>query len=324
MTPPATAGGHPGGMIMFWKHTVVAIACTLPLALSGCSEQGEPYEPAAVTRGTVEMALTISGTTDLDRDGVVVQFGSRLRKMAPDDAWSFTWEEGVYSVSVTGVKDNCQVEDGASREVTVVPEQTAALAINVICEPLGPAQVAFYATTANVVKGGSNKDTVYETGELEVGCFEGETIWGCTYTVFRFDGIEEILDGRSVKSAVLRVYATALPPDGPATFQVRRYGEGEWDAQSITWNTRPPRIGDYGFTQPPADEGTPMELDLTQLVRNWNQGVWERNGFQLLDRLARVDIATWPEAPFSNLMYLESDDTYTDPTRCPHLYIEFE
>ncbi len=306
---------------MFWKHTVVAIACTLPLALSACSEQGEPYEPAAATRGSVEIALTISGTTDLDRDGVVVQFGSRMRMLAPDDAWNFTWEEGVYSVSVTGVKDNCHVEDGASQEVTVVPEQTATLSINVICEPLGPAQLAFFATTANVVKGGS-RDTVYETGELEVGCWDGEQGSGTIYSLFRFDGIEDVLDGRKVKSAVFRVYLTALPPDGPATFQVRRYGEQEWNAQSITWNTRPERIGVYGVTQPPTDTATPMELDLTQLVRNWNQGVWERNGFQLLDELAMNP--TWPDPPFSNLMFLESDDTFTDQGRRPHLFIEFE
>ena len=157
---------------MFWKHTAVVIACTLPFVLGGCDDESEPgYEPAQPTRGMVELAVNITGTTDLDRDGVVVRFAGRLKEMNSQEMWVFGWEEGEYEAQVSGVKANCAVQGGATHALSVVAGETRSLTIEIVCEPLGPAQIEFFATTANIVKI-SDRDTNFETGQLEVGCWE--------------------------------------------------------------------------------------------------------------------------------------------------------
>ena len=310
---------------MFWKHTAVVIACTLPFAIGGCDDEGVPYEPNESTRGMVELTVSINGTTDLDRDGFVVRFASRLKKMDAEDAWVFGWDEGDFEATIGGVASNCAVQGGPSHSVSVVAGQTTSLGFEVICEPLGPAQIEFFATTANIVKI-SDRDTNFETGQLEVGCWEDALTgpWGCVYSVFRFDGIEEVMAGRVVKSAKLLVYPTSSPPGGAQFgYEVMRYGEGEWDAQTLTYNTRPPRLGSVGSAPPMTAVGTPVEIDLTDLVQNWNRGIWLRNGIQLIDGLT-LNGDLYPDPPSDNRHNFESDDTYTDHSHCPHLLIEFE
>jgi len=311
---------------MFWKHTAVVIACTLPFVLGGCDDESEPgYEPAQPTRGMVELAVNITGTTDLDRDGVVVRFAGRLKEMNSQEMWVFGWEEGEYEAQVSGVKANCAVQGGATHALSVVAGETRSLTIEIVCEPLGPAQIEFLATTANIVKI-SDRDSNFETGELEVGCWEDALTgpWGCVYSVFLFDGIEEVMAGRVVKSATLVVYPTSLPPSGPQWgYEVMRYGEGDWDAQTLTYNTRPPRLGSVGAAPPMTAVGTPVEVDLTELVQNWNRGIWLQNGIQLIDGLT-LHGELYPDPPSDNRHNFESDDTYTDHSHCPHLLIEFE
>ncbi len=308
---------------MFWKLTAVVIACTLPIALGGCDD-GPEYIPTEPARGMVELSVNISGTTDLDRDGVVVRFGARLKQMYAEDVWAFGWDQGDFTVAIEGVSANCSVPGGTSQEVSVVAQQTTSFTFDVICDPLGPPQVEFFATTANIVKL-DDRDTNFETGELEVGCWEEalDGAWGCTYSVFRFDGIEEVMAGRVVKSATLLVYPTSQADGPPFGYEVMRYGEGEWDAQTLTYNTRPPRVGLVGEAPPMAAVGTPVEIDLTELVQNWNRGVWLRNGIQLIDELTRHG-DRYPDPPSDNRHDFESDDTFTDHSHCPHLLIEFE
>ncbi len=172
---------------MFWKHTAVVIACTLPFALGGCYDESDPgYEPAQPTRGTVELTVNISGTTDLDVDGVVVRFGPRLREMNSQEMWVFGWEEGEYEASISGVKDNCTVQGGASQTLSVVAGETRSLTIEIVCEPLGPAQIEFFATTAPT---SSRSLTETPTSRLEsskwvAGKTPSPEPWGCVYSVF--------------------------------------------------------------------------------------------------------------------------------------------
>lgn len=78
-----------------------------------------------------------------------------------------------------------------------------------------------------------------------------------SYVQFRVDGPDA-----PVQSATLRLYVRDPSGDGPTVYAT----ESDWSENSITWDSRPARLGDALDDADAVDSGTWVEYDVTQAV----------------------------------------------------------
>lgn len=320
-----------------WK-ALLTIACALPLALMACEGtdgcEGSPTSPLcnedpAVERGDVSIVLTVTGELDLDRE-VSVTVGERDRVMDAGQTWSFRLTPGDYPVFVDGVKDNCRLES-ADNSINVVAGQLTESHVTIACDPLGPPTLRVDATLANYLMY-EDANSPVETGDLKLGCWaENGGVDDCANILIDFAGIGEAIDGRQVKSAYLRLYATEIPTDPldrSASYQVAPL-LGEWDVRADM--TQRPEVGRVVYSaHPPGSLSEPLEWDVTGIVRQWAEGTLDPFGFQLQDDMADAYVEHNPSSDhpagyaYDHVVTLESEDSFMDPVHCPHLFIEFE
>lgn len=108
-------------------------AISFLLAAGACGEKG-PTEP---TTGTVLVTASVSGV-DVDADGfnIMVDGGSSQRVSSGSSATFPNLSAGQHVVQIDDVADNCTVDGGLVKSVTVTAGQTATVGFSINCEAI--------------------------------------------------------------------------------------------------------------------------------------------------------------------------------------------
>jgi len=130
-------------------------------------------------------------------------------------------------------------------------------------------------------------------------------MWG----LIKFGGLSDYT-GVSLNSAVLSVFIFHGDDYSTDENRLRRI-TGDWDEDTVTWNTRPAytTAGELVFNDPPDD--TWLDLDVTGFVQDWLDGTYPNYGFCFL----RVDSI--------NEFWQFYTKEYYDPDYHPKLTLDF-
>jgi hypothetical protein len=135
-------------------------------------------------------------------------------------------------------------------------------------------------------------DRVFPSAENAVGYNYFYNIFGLSgiigaASLLKFD-VQSTITGKTILEAKLILYQQYLPGDFRGTFRVSAVASS-WNAGTVTWNAWS-RMNSYGpgtvdFSALPSSV-VPLELDITDIVKNWASGVFANNGLQLWDPLS--------------------------------------
>lgn len=189
--------------------------------------------------------------------------------------------------------------------------------------------IASFATAANSVASASNNNatanTVFRDGQVFVGCvFTNYFEWTDIFNqlgVFRFDNLQPMISGRSIASAVLRLYPSSYPIQNDTYYWVAALA-GVWNPNTLTYNNTPNwYTGGQSSVRPPVSTVVPVEFNITTIVRNWANGTFTNNGLIIYDQAA---LNPWPSYNIDRTTQFESEDNYSHPDRRPQIIVTFQ
>ncbi|MEO6055970.1 MAG: PKD domain-containing protein, partial [Gemmatimonadales bacterium] len=165
------------------------LSCVVPLAwLAACVDDTGPSAPPV---GAISVTTSTTGV-GLDPDGyrVIAEGGEGQPIGINETLMLLDVTPRAYSVQLTGVAENCVVQDGATQTILVEADATAELTFAIVCsdEPLPEPPVARLTITD------PNAQSVTEDGRLEIVVPPG------TFATFTFDaGRSEAGPGSSIE-----------------------------------------------------------------------------------------------------------------------------
>jgi len=189
-----------------------------------------------------------------------------------------------------------------------------------------PASLTAYASHDNAIVKSStdpgDANTVFATNDLGVGCdfaigpFQSDYI--CFATLLRFDGLQAQIAGRTISHAVLQLQPFELAADFGTTYSASAIA-GSWNPATVTFNNAPSFFtGNSTSVNPPVTAAVPMEVDVTNIVRNWANGSWANNGIILRDLAS-----TLPPVSLLRTTYFYSLEYFAGAASRPRLVINF-
>ncbi|HEX7050967.1 MAG TPA: CARDB domain-containing protein [Longimicrobiales bacterium] len=190
-----------------------------------------------------------------------------------------------------------------------------------------PSEITAYASADNTMLFSTTDPALagntYPTGDLGVGCNFSVLSFGtefvCASSALKFDGLQEQIAGRTIRSAVLRLYASSLPADDNTTFGVNAFS-GPWSPSTLTYANQPSYFTtSQAQALPPTSTVVPLEFDVTAIVQNWASGVWANNGL-----LVRDLVSALPPVSVIRATFFDSADSYDSPARRPQLIVTFD
>ncbi|MCB2229672.1 PKD domain-containing protein [bacterium] len=192
-----------------------------------------------------------------------------------------------------------------------------------------PNTVTSYATAANSVASASNDantaNLVYRDGQIFVGCkftnfYEWTDIFN-TLGALRFDNLQSMISGRSISSAVLRLYPSLCPVQNDTYYWVAALA-GAWNPNTLTYNNTPNwYTGGQSSARPPVSSVQYVEFNVTTIVRNWANGTFSNYGLIIYDQAA---LNPYPSSNIDRITQFESEDDYSNPDRRPHIIVTFQ
>lgn len=210
----------------------------------------------------------------------------------------------------------------------------AAFAVGALILPLvaaggaGAAETAVFASVDNKIQNVSidptSRDTVFEYGDLLVGCvwelyyLDGlpHQTFVCGRSLLWFD-VGSLIDGRTIELALLRVYPYSVPLQGDTTYAVAPI-LGEWHPDTVTWNNQPTAASPVDTLPAPVTTALPMEFDVTSTVQEWADGSRTNYGLRLRD----LGDSTFPYLTTDRSIWIESLDYGSTSDRRPQIYLE--
>jgi uncharacterized repeat protein (TIGR02543 family) len=189
-----------------------------------------------------------------------------------------------------------------------------------------PSALTAYASHDNaIVKSStdpSDANTVFATNDLAVGCdfavgpFQSDYI--CFSTLLRFDGLQAQIAGRSISHAVLQLQPFELAANVGTTYSANAIA-ASWNPAAVTFNTAPSFFtGSSTSFGPPVTTAVPMEVDVTNIVKNWANGSWANNGIILRDLAS-----SFPSLSLLRTTYFYSLEYFAGASSRPRLVINF-
>jgi hypothetical protein len=137
-----------------------------------------------------------------------------------------------------------------------------------------------------------------------MNCGRNPYISGATArALVRFGSLPVLPAGKTLQRATLRVYLDAVFTAGK--LDVLPIAAPDWSEKTVTWNT-----GVKAASSPSAsksfgsgNEGTWLEVDVTQIVQQWYSGALPNRGFILSSSAGFVDIRTKEDLNGKKLQY---------------------
>ncbi len=174
----------------------------------------------------------------------------------------------------------------------------------------------FFATDDNTtVYGNGNAawpDTVFNTGDLTVGCrwaydsFLGLQYVNCYSAALHFDLSQ--LTGRTIVRAVLQLTPYALPPYADTTYITSAFASS-WSTTTLTGNNTPKSYTYGGWFVNAPTTTAPLVWDVTDITRQWASGAWANNGILIQDSKFVFPYATlWRTTRFYSTDYYGTDE----------------
>ena len=189
-----------------------------------------------------------------------------------------------------------------------------------------PSELTAFASADNLLAYNSlypnrEANTVAQSGPVAVGCFWAigpfVSSFLCYQSALMFT-VQSQIAGRSIQSAVLRLWPSSLAADVQTTYAVNAYA-GPWNPATITLANQPAQFqSGQSNRQPPITTALPLEFDVTTIVRNWAAGTWATNGVLLHDLSG-----TFPSISLVQVTEFYSLETFSDSSKRPQLYIVF-
>ncbi len=189
--------------------------------------------------------------------------------------------------------------------------------------------ITTFATAANSVASSSNMsstaNTVFRDGQVFVGCaFVNFYDWTDILNqlgVLRFDNLQSMIAGRSIASAVLRLYPSYTPLYNDTYYWVAALAGG-WNPNTLTYNNTPNWYSSgQSSVRPPVSTVQAVEFNITTIVRNWANGTFSNNGLILYDQAA---LYPFPNFSIDRTTQFESEDDYSHPDRRPQIIVTFQ
>ena len=189
-----------------------------------------------------------------------------------------------------------------------------------------PSALTAYASHDNTIVTSStdptDANTVFATNDMGVGCdfaigpFRSDYI--CFAALLRFDGLQAQIAGRSISHAVLQLQPFELAADIGTTYSANAIASS-WNPATVTFNTAPSFFtGSATTIAPPVTTAVPMEIDVTNIVRNWANGSWANNGI-----IVRDLASTFPALSLLRTTYFYSLEYFAGASSRPRLVINF-
>ncbi len=133
----------------------------------------------------------------------------------------------------------------------------------------------------------------------------------------KFGSLQNSISGRSIQRATLRLYVDYLPAN-LTTYTVNAFA-GSWSTNTITYNNAP---GFYFANQvnfnSPVTTAVPLNIDITGIVTNWANGIWQNNGI-----IIQEPVAALPTISLINVSGFESIEVNSGSDRRPQIIVEF-
>jgi hypothetical protein len=164
-------------------------------------------------------------------------------------------------------------------------------------------------------------DTALAVGQDYIGSAPGfETIEAAS--AVHFD-VQSQIAGRTIIRATLRLFVQTPRGDLSVTPLVRVSAFASmWNPVTLTWNAWQSLLVQASGTaviEAPSSLATPVDLDVTTIVRNWASSTWNNFGLQI-DFLNHA----YPGSTSLQTTRFQSLEQFFDATRRPQLIIEFQ
>jgi hypothetical protein len=189
--------------------------------------------------------------------------------------------------------------------------------------------IAFAAFDNSVMFSSSDAsmaNSVFGSSPLAVGYDFQAKPSGYDYAVgmaaIRFD-VQSQIQGRGIARATLRVFVHTLRGDLSAMPLIRVNAfASDWNPFILTWNAlQTMQVQDAGAATLPApsSSATPLDFDVTTIVRNWASWTWGNYGFQLTPLNH-----SYPGTTSLQTTLFQSLESYRSADERPQLIIEFQ
>jgi hypothetical protein len=170
----------------------------------------------------------------------------------------------------------------------------------------------------------SVEQTVYGGSDLGIGCYWELYYYDdlpyqsflCARSLLWFD-VGALITGKTIQSAVLRVYPYLLPTDFDTSYSAAPI-LGEWHYDTVRWSNQPAAGSAVDTSSPPVTTSLPMDFDVTAAVQDWADGTRTNLGFRLRD----VNDLVFPYDTIDRTVGLESLEYWFGSGRRPQLLLE--
>ena len=190
----------------------------------------------------------------------------------------------------------------------------------------------FYASYTNLLRFSSTDPAIANTVDTSSDLSVGSTYYFGTNGGYEFNhsasllsfDVQSMIALKTILEAKLILYPRSLPKDPVGKYNVAATTQG-WVHSRITWATWF-ALGYYyaattaDFVTPPTTT-VPLQIDVTAIVQNWARGTWAAKGFLLWEPNLRS-----PDPPVEShrVVTFESDDSYTNLSRRPQLFVRYK
>jgi hypothetical protein len=185
-----------------------------------------------------------------------------------------------------------------------------------------------YAAIDNLVMVASKnpqlEQTVYSNSDLGIGCnwelyyydYVPYQDFLCARSVVWFD-IDTLIEGKTIQSALLRVYPYSLPAAFDTSYSVAPILD-EWHFDTVKWSNQLSAGASVDSVPPPVTTVLPMEFDVTSAVQDWADGTRANRGFRIRD----TNDLVLPYAIRFRPVGVESLEYWYGTGRRPQLHLE--